>query len=155
MVKELFKKFNLVEILRKGWSEEHKLFARSYARKAKRRIDKTLSGLGKEASETNEMAKSFFKLLEHKLKLGERSDPPTKEEVKAALEQLKDIGKISVFITAVVLPGGVFSLLGMEMLARRFNIDFSMIPSAFKKQKNSSELIQQENSGKKRSDQLP
>ena len=142
-------KFNLLSILKYGWNEEHVLFAKKYAKKAKRGIDKALSGFGKEATETHEMAQSFFKLLEHQLKLRERTDPPTKEEVKAALEQLKDIGKFSVFITAVVLPGGVFSLLGLELLARKFNVEFSMIPSAFKKQKKSTVSTQQVNHGKK------
>jgi hypothetical protein len=47
--------------------------------------DRTMKGIDQEAGETGEMAGSFFRLLEHKLKLNERTDPPGKEEVKAAV----------------------------------------------------------------------
>lgn len=123
------------DLLRNGVSEENRLFARKYAAKAKGYVDKAMKGIDKEAEETREMASSFFRLLEHKLNLNERTDPPSKEEVKAAIEQLKDVGRYSVFITAVVLPGGVISLIGLEMLARNYGIKFSFIPSAFKKDK--------------------
>ncbi|MFC2115594.1 hypothetical protein ACFLTU_03925 [Bacteroidota bacterium] len=116
--------------------EESRLFAIRYERKARNLIDKTMRGIDKEAEETREMASSFFRLLEHELNLNERSDPPSKEEVKAAIEQLKDVGRYSIFVTAVILPGGVFSLYGLELLARRYGIKFSFIPSAFRKRKN-------------------
>ena len=73
------------------------------------------------------------KLLEEKLNLENRSEPPTKEEVRAAIEQLKDVGRFSVFITAVILPGGVISLIGLELLARKFGINFTIVPSSFRK----------------------
>ncbi len=126
-------KFDLLDIIKNGWSEEHKLFARTYARKGKKAIDKAMNGLGKEAVETREMAELFFRLLEEKLNLENRSEPPTKEEVRAAIEQLKDVGRFSVFITAVILPGGVFSLIGLELLARKFGINFTIVPSSFRK----------------------
>jgi len=134
MKKILFKKFNILDILQNGWNEEHKLFARTYARKAKHGIDKAMAVMGKEADETKEMAESFFRLLEHKLNLKERSTPPTKEEVKSAIEQLKDVGRFSIFITAVILPGGVISLIGLELLARKFGVvNFTFVPSSFRK----------------------
>ncbi|MFC2113570.1 hypothetical protein ACFLTA_09910 [Bacteroidota bacterium] len=123
------------DLLRNGVNEETQLFANKYAVKARGFIDKAMKGIDQEAGETREMASSFFRLLEHKLKLNERTDPPSKEEVKAAIEQLKDVGRYSVFITAVVLPGGVVSLVGLEMLARNYGIKFSFIPSAFRKGK--------------------
>ncbi len=128
----------MMDILRYGWNEEHKVFARTYARKARQCIDKAMGGIGKEADETREMAGSFFKLLEHKLNLKDRSEPPSPEEVKAAIRQLKDVGRFSIFITAVILPGGVISLFGLELLARKYGINFSMIPSAFKKDRGKS-----------------
>jgi hypothetical protein len=131
-----YDRFNVLEILRYGWNEEHKLFARTYAARAKHGIDRAMEGLGKEAGETRRMAESFFRLLEHKLNLKERSEPPTPEEVKNAIEQLKDMGRFSIFITAVILPGGVISLIGLELLARKFGIDFSFIPSNFRKMKH-------------------
>jgi hypothetical protein len=123
------------DIFRNGISEEHRIFATRYARKAKQHIDKAMKGFDQEAKETREMAQSFYRLLEHKLDLNERTDPPSREEVIAAVEQLKDVGRYSVFVTAVILPGGVISLVGLELLARRYGIDFSLIPSAFRKQK--------------------
>lgn len=122
----------MVEILRYGWNTEHKLWAKFYVRKATKGLRKTVSGLGQEATETRQMAESFFRLLSHKLRLDDRTDPPTREEVREALEQLKDVGKMSVFVSAVILPGGVFSLLGLELLAKKLGIRFSFIPSAFK-----------------------
>ncbi|NOY38050.1 MAG: hypothetical protein GXO83_10820 [Chlorobi bacterium] len=131
--------FHPVEILRRGWNAEHKLLARLYARKAIKGIRKAMAGLGQEAGETRKMAESFYKLLEHKLNLNERNEPPTREEVKEAIEQLKDVGRLSVFISAVIFPGGVFSLLGLEFLARKFGIRFSFIPSSFKKEKKTDQ----------------
>ena len=118
-----------------GLSEEHTLYARRYARKAKGYIDEGMKGVDQEAVETREMASSFFRMLEHKLNLNNRTDPPTKEEVKAAVEQLKDVGRFSFFVTAVILPGGVFSLIGLEMLAKKFGINFTVVPSSFRKKK--------------------
>ncbi len=61
------------------------------------------------------------------------------DQVKAAIEQLKDVGRFSFFTTMVILPGGVISLLGLELLARKFGIKgFNLIPSSFRKQKKSN-----------------
>jgi hypothetical protein len=65
--------------------------------------------------------------------LHERTVPPSEQEVLEAIEQLKDIGRLSVFTTAVILPGGVISLWGLELLARKYGIEFTFIPSAFRK----------------------
>ncbi len=130
---------HLQDILKDGISTEQKEYASQYADKAKGFIDKTMKGLDQEAIETREMAESFFRLLSHKLQLDTRTEPPTREEVKAAVEQLKDVGRFSVFITAVILPGGVISLVGLELLARKFSIkNFTVIPSAFRKRNKSS-----------------
>ncbi len=120
-------------LFRNGVSPESRLFASRYAKRAGQFINRTMKGFDKEAEETREMASSFYRLLEHKLRLNERSEPPSKEEVKAAIEQLKDVGKISIFVTAVIFPGGVISLVGLELLARKYGINFSFIPSAFRK----------------------
>ena len=122
--------------MRNGITEEHKIFARRYARKAKQQVDKAMKGFDQEAEETKVMARSFYRLLEHKLDLSNRTDPPSKEEERAAVDQLKDVGRYSVFVTAVVLPGGVVSLVGLELLARKYEIKFSIIPSSFKKSSN-------------------
>jgi hypothetical protein len=127
------------DMFRNGVNEESRLFASKYAQKARQFIDKAMKGIDQEAEETREMASSFFRLLEHKLNLNERTDPPSKEEVRAAVEQLKDVGRYSVFVTAVILPGGVISLVGLEFLARKYGINFSFVPSAFRKQKKDAD----------------
>lgn len=115
------------------------LFARKYAIKTKKLLQEGVSIVGEEAEETEEMARSFFKLLEAKLDLSGRKVPPTEEEVKAAIEQLKDVGRFSIFTTLVILPGGVISLVGLELLARKFGIrTFNLIPSSFRKRQKSN-----------------
>ena len=115
------------------------LFARKYATKTRDLIHEGVSIVGEEAGETEEMARSFFKLLEAKLDLSGRKEPPSEEEVKAAIEQLKDMGRFSIFTTLVILPGGVVSLLGLELLARKFGIkNFNLFPSAFRKRQKSN-----------------
>jgi hypothetical protein len=100
------------------------LFARKYAFKTKGLIDEGVRA---------------FKLLEAKLDLSGRKEPPTEEEVKAAIEQLKDVGRFSIFTTLVILPGGVVSLVGLELLARKFGIkSFNLIPSSFRKKQKSN-----------------
>ena len=109
--------------------------ASRFARVTKRAIDQTMRGFGEEANETKAMAHAFFRLLASKLDLKNRKEPPTREEVKEAIEQLKDIGRISVFASISILPGGGFSLIGLEILARKFGVKgFTFIPSAFRKQ---------------------
>ena len=142
MKKDWLQYRNIREFMNKGITEEHKRFARVYARKVKHIIDDVMAGMNKEADETREMANSFFRLLEHKLNLNDRSDPPTKEEVKAAIEQLEDVGRFSLFVTAIILPGGVISLIGLELLAKRFGVkNFRIVPSSFRKNKQKTSRV--------------
>ncbi|MGW8316699.1 MAG: hypothetical protein ACWGNV_13940 [Bacteroidales bacterium] len=111
-------------------------FASKYASKTYAMIRKGAQSLGQEAGETEQMARSFFRMLEAKLDLSGRTVPPSEEEVRAAIEQLKDVGRFSIFTTLVILPGGVISLVGLELLARKFGIKgFNLIPSSFRKKK--------------------
>ena len=72
--------------------------------------------------------------MAHKLKLDERTEPPSEEEVKEAIEQLKDVGRVSFFATISILPGGALSLIGLEVLAAKCGVkNFTFIPSAFRK----------------------
>lgn len=115
------------------------LFAKKYAAKTKALINDGLSAVGQEAGETEVMARSFFKMLEAKLDLSGRTEPPTEEEVKAAIEQLKDVGRFSIFATLVILPGGVVSLVGLEILARKFGVKgFNLVPTSFRKKKKTN-----------------
>ncbi|MFP4019374.1 MAG: hypothetical protein ACLFUH_09005 [Bacteroidales bacterium] len=114
--------------------EEQVSFAHRFADNAKHSLDDFLEGMGEEYNETLEMARFFFRYLENKLRLNERENPPTKEEVKEAIEQLKDMGRVGVFASVSILPGGGLSLLGLEILARKLGIkNFSFLPSAFRK----------------------
>lgn len=122
--------------------KKQKLLASKYSSKTKTAIEHVAKGTKNEAIETKEMAETFFKLLSAKLDLEERTSPPTEEEVKAAIEQLKDVGRISVFATISILPGGGFSLIGLELLARKFGIKkFTFVPSSFRKENPNSEKI--------------
>lgn len=115
----------------------HQVKSQEYAITRKNLIYKIMSGFGREARETRDMAQLFFRMLEKKLRLNERNDPPSEEEVKAALEQLKDIGRISVFASVSILPGGGISLIGLELLARKFGVkNFTFIPTSFRKKQN-------------------
>lgn len=115
------------------------LFAKKYAAKTKELINEGVNAVGQEAGETEVMARSFFKMLEAKLDLSGRTEAPTEEEVKAAIEQLKDVGRFSIFATLVILPGGVVSLVGLEILARKFGVkSFNLVPSSFRKKKKSN-----------------
>lgn len=119
-------------------SRSHR-FAKKYAAKTSELISQGMKAVGEEAGETEQMARSFFKMLEAKLDLSGRTEPPTEAEVKAAIEQLKDVGRFSIFTTLVILPGGVISLLGLEMLARKFGIKgFNLVPSSFRKKRGSN-----------------
>jgi parvulin-like peptidyl-prolyl isomerase len=123
---------NTQDLAQKSWFMKQK--ARRFASKSKRMIDSAMKGVGQEAKETEEMVKSFFSLLESKLDLKRRKVPPTEEEVKAAVEQLKDLGRFSVFATISIIPGGGFSLIGLELLAKKFGLKkFTFLPSAFRK----------------------
>lgn len=114
-------------------------FAIRYASKTCDLISQGIKAIGQEADETERMARSFFKMLEAKLNLNGRTDAPTEEEVKAAIEQLKDVGRFSLFATLVILPGGVVSLIGLELLARKFGVHgFNLVPSSFRNKKKSN-----------------
>ena len=114
--------------------EENIGFARRFVSSALKSLKKVRSGMKNEWRETQEMADSFFKVLEHKLNLNERDEPPSKEEVKKALEQLLDVGRFSFFASVSILPGGGVSLIGLELLARKFGVkNFSFVPSSFRK----------------------
>ena len=129
---ELYSQFAEQEGKDKG--EERVTFAYRFAEGAKRSLEYFIQGMGEEYNETVEMSRFFYKLLEEKLQLRERETPPSKEEVKKAIEQLKDMGRVGVFASISILPGGGLSLLGLEVLARKFGIrNFSFIPSAFRK----------------------
>ena len=78
-----------------------------------------------ESIETKDMTITFGKLLAEKLNIGKRKDTPSEEEIKAAINQLKDIPRFAPFFAVfmIPLPGMVESWLllamGVEKLSRR------------------------------------
>jgi hypothetical protein len=142
----LYKRYAIEEGKKK--EEERISFAHRFANRAKSSVEDFLEGMGEEYNETVDMSRFFFKLLEEKLQLRERETPPSKEEVKKAIEQLKDMGRVGVFASVSILPGGGLSLLGLEILARKFGIkNFSFIPSSFRKR-----LYKEEGAGQEEED---
>lgn len=134
---------NLIERpeLQKDECEENVGFAKRFVSSAINSLQKIRSGMESEWHETQEMAQSFFKMLEHKLNLNDRSEPPSKDEVKKALEQLMDVGRFSFFASVSILPGGGVSLIGLELLARKFGVkNFTLVPSSFRKKQENKDL---------------
>jgi hypothetical protein len=127
-------------------SEKDKLEAENFAENAGNQLKRLFGNFRNESKETKQMAEVFFKMLEQKLKLHERSEPPTPEEVKQAIEQLKDVGRIGFFASVSILPGGAFSLLGIELLARKFGIkNFTFAPSSFRKKPSGKGISDRKN----------
>lgn len=131
-MKNFLVKIKMTSFLKKNISSGRNS-GKEFAVKTKKAIESGMRKIGGEAKETREMARSFFKLLESKLDMENRTEPPSEEELREAIEQLKDVGRFSVFTTAIILPGGALSLIGLEMLARRFGIKITFIPSSFRK----------------------
>jgi len=78
----------------------------------------------KESSQTKEMLIIFKKLL-HK-QLGGNSNP-SEDDIKEAIKQLKDVGKIAGLLPLVLLPGSVLTIPILIKLGKRYNID--ILPS--------------------------
>lgn len=141
----LEKRYRSAEKKEKSFSDSLSLIKRKYlaskfARNTSKMIRHGMSGVGTEAVETKEMAQSFFKLLESKLDIKNRKEPPTEEEVKVAIEQLKDLGRFSFFGAISIIPGGGFSLIGIEILAKKLGVkNFTFVPSAFRKEDKPTE----------------
>ena len=88
--------------------------------------DKLLLGLNQEHQETKEMVHTFFSMLTQKLPNGRK---PEEDELRAAIEQLKDVHKIAALLLLAVTPGSVITVPALCALGRRFGVEF--LPSAF------------------------
>ena len=89
-------------------------------------LDALMDGLYQERAETKEMVRTFFDALTHKLPNGRK---PEEHEIKAALEQLKDVHKIAGLFVVAMTPGSVVTLPVLCAFGRRFGVEF--LPSAF------------------------
>lgn len=103
--------------------------AKEFFKWAKDKIKAMRLGLKKEKQETIDMVKIFFRLLKAKLK---DTPTPSKEEIKIAILQLKDVAKVALVAAVLLgpLPGDEPLLIGLELLARHFGV--SVFPSAMK-----------------------
>ncbi|MGK0441249.1 MAG: hypothetical protein ACJA0N_001047 [Pseudohongiellaceae bacterium] len=90
-------------------------------------LDTLLAGLSQEHIETKVMVRTFFEALTHKLPNGRK---PEEHEIKAALEQLKDVHKIAGLLVVAITPGSVITLPVLCAFGRRFGIEF--LPSSFR-----------------------
>ncbi len=98
-------------------------------------VDKVIVGLNQEREETQVMAKTFFRVLTHRLPKGRK---PEDEEIQAAVEQLKDVHRMAGLLIFATLPGSVITLPAIYAVGRRFGIEF--LPSAFQKSENEEGL---------------
>lgn len=87
-----------------------------------------LGNLKQEKRETQEMMQTFFQLLTQKLPKGRR---PEESEIKAALEQLKDVHKMAGLFLIALTPGSVITFPALCALGRRYGVE--LLPSAFQK----------------------
>jgi hypothetical protein len=74
----------------------------------------------RESTQTKDMIVVFRDLL-HKQLGGNKN--PTEEEIKEAIYQLKDVGKITALLPLVLLPGSVLTIPILVKLGKRYNID--------------------------------
>ena len=78
----------------------------------------------KETTETRDMLITFRDLLHDQLG-GNKN--PTEKEIREAIKQLKDVGKITALTPLLVLPGSVLTIPILVRLGKKFGID--ILPS--------------------------
>ena len=97
----------------------------------KDKLSHVMKALKIEGLDSTRMMQTFFDALKHKLKLKDNRTP-SDSEMKAALHQLKDVGKLSMvaafFLNPLPGAGGLFFVI--EKLANKY--DRSLLPDAFK-----------------------
>ena len=97
------------------------------------KFESTRKIVGIESRETRDMMKVFGKTLAKKL--GKKYEP-TEKEMKEAITQLKDVGKIGFLVPFMMMPGSVITVPALVKLGKKYGVD--MLPTAFtdiKKQK--------------------
>ena len=89
-------------------------------------LDRVMVGLSKERVETKVMVRTFFDALTQKLPNGRK---PDEQEIRAAIEQLKDVHKIAALLLLAITPGSVVTVPMLCAFGRRYGIE--VLPSAF------------------------
>ena len=92
-------------------------------------VEQLVKGLNQEREETRQMMQTFFKVLTQKLPKGRA---PEDHEVRAAVEQLKDVHKMAGLLVLAITPGSVVTLPALAAVGKRFGVD--IMPSAFQQQ---------------------
>lgn len=93
-------------------------------------------GFKGEVEDNSEMISTFYHQLRYKLNIENREDIPTEEEMKKAIEQLKDIPKFTAIASTFLLPipgatiGYIYLVRGIEKLT---NNKIDLLPDNFKK----------------------
>jgi len=80
--------------------------------------------ISRESSQTKDMLVVFSDLLQKQLGGNQNT---TEEDIKEAVKQLKDVGKITALIPLVLLPGSVLTIPILVKLGKKYNID--ILPS--------------------------
>ena len=89
-------------------------------KKLREELSKYLVVVKKESYHTRAMVITFKRLL-HK-QLGGKSNP-TEEEVREAIRQLKDVGKITALLPLIALPGSIVTIPILVKIGKYYNID--------------------------------
>jgi hypothetical protein len=93
------------------------------------RFESTVAKLNEERIETKEMMSTFSNLLTQYLPNGRQ---PTSNELKEAIEQLKDVHRMAAILIMSVVPGSVITLPAIYALGKKIGVD--ILPSAFRKE---------------------
>jgi hypothetical protein len=93
-----------------------------------------LKALKQEGVDSKHMMKTFFDELRMKLHIGNRQ--PTEDDIKKALTQLKDVGKLGVIATLFLAPAGTLTVPVLEKIANKYGT--SLFPDAFRRNMNES-----------------
>ncbi len=91
-----------------------------------------LKSLPQEGRDTREMVTVFFRQLSAKLS---HTEHPSEEEVREAIEQLKDVNRFAFLLTVTILPGSVMVIPLLHKLGQKYNIE--LFPRAFRNENNS------------------
>lgn len=106
-----------------------------HLRKATKVPKLMLSAFVDEGVETRDMLKTFVKHGRGQLLLSKESEPPTEEEIRQAIDQLKDLPRFLPFIVFVTVPvPGItesYVLLAVT-LEKWLGEKFSLLPSSFR-----------------------
>ena len=92
------------------------------------RFESMVAKLNEERIETKEMMGTFSSLLTQHLPNGRQ---PTNNELKGAIEQLKDVHRMAALLIMSIVPGSVITLPAIYALGKKFGVE--ILPSAFRK----------------------